>query len=169
MNPKDATPHGTAQGGSPSAGSVIARAASLVMLAYIISNLVGVVRGMVITQAFGTSAELDSFNAANRVTELLFNLMAGGALGSAFIPTFTGFLTRDDRRGAWRLASGVVQVVLAVLVAVSVLVWIFAPVLVSRGLFLLVPDSDPVQLDLTVRLLRIMLPTVMNGTWPSLR
>ena len=81
MNPEDATPHGTAQGGSPSAGSVIARAASLVMLAYIISNLVGVVRGMVITQAFGTSAELDSFNAANRVTELLFNLMAGGALG----------------------------------------------------------------------------------------
>jgi putative peptidoglycan lipid II flippase len=161
MNPEDATPHGTAQGGSPSAGSVIARAASLVMLAYIISNLVGVVRGMVITQAFGTSAELDSFNAANRVTELLFNLMAGGALGSAFIPTFTGFLTRDDRRGAWRLASGVVQVVLAVLVAVSVLVWIFAPVLVSRGLFLLVPDSDPVQLDLTVRLLRIMLPTVI--------
>jgi putative peptidoglycan lipid II flippase len=36
---------------------------------------------------------------------LLFNLVAGGALGSAFIPVFTGFLTRGDKRSAWRLAS----------------------------------------------------------------
>ncbi|MFN2305019.1 MAG: lipid II flippase MurJ, partial [Anaerolineales bacterium] len=85
----------------PSANQQIARAAGTVMVAFIISNLVGVLRGIVITNAFGTSADYDSFNAANRIVELLFNLVAGGALGSAFIPTFTGYLTRKDEKGAW--------------------------------------------------------------------
>lgn len=146
---------------SGGAGRQIARAASIVMLAYIVSTLIGLVRGMVVTSAFDVGAELDSFNAANRVTELLFNLMAGGALGSAFIPMFTGFLTRKDNRGAWRLASGVLNVVSIVLIIVSVLVWIGAPWLVEKGLYGLVETSDPAQIMLTVRLLRIMMPTVL--------
>ena len=81
-----------------SAGQQIARAAGVVMIAYILSTLVGIVRGVVISGAFGTSLELDAYNAANRVTELLFNLTAGGALGSAFIPLFTGYLTRKDTK-----------------------------------------------------------------------
>lgn len=143
------------------ANQQIARAAGTVMFAFIISNLVGVLRGIVITNAFGTSAELDSYNAANRIVELLFNLVAGGALGSAFIPTFTGFLTREDRPGAWRLASGVINLVLVALTIISILAWIFAPQIVSDGLFLLVPGSDPVQESLTIDLLRLMLPSVI--------
>ena len=144
-----------------SANQQIARAAGTVMFAFIISNLVGLVRGMVITQVFGTSADLDSFNAANRIVEVLFNLVAGGALGSAFIPAFTSFLTREDRPGAWRLASGVINLVLLALILVSSLTWIFAPTIVRDGLFLLVPGSDPVQEVLTVKLLRTMLPAVV--------
>ncbi len=147
--------------GSAQAGRQIARAAGIVMIAYVLSTLVGIVRGMVVSHAFGTSVSLDSFNAANRVTELLFNLTAGGALGSAFIPMFTGYLTRKDQQGAWRLASGVVNSVLIVLVVVSTLMWIFAPILVERGLFALVPDSSAAQVAETARLLRIMLPTVI--------
>jgi putative peptidoglycan lipid II flippase len=86
--------------------------------------------------------------------------VAGGALGSAFIPTFTGFLTRKDQKGAWRLASGVVNLVLLALIVISTLAFFFAPQIVRDGLFLLVPGSDPVQEALTARLLRIMLPSV---------
>jgi len=143
------------------ANQQIARAAGIVMIAYIFSTMIGVIRGMVVSRAFGTSTSLDSFNAANRVTELLFNLTAGGALGSAFIPMFTGYLTRKDQKGAWKLASGVVNSVLVVLVLVSTLMWIFAPFLVENGLFALVADSSAVQVAETVRLLRIMLPTVI--------
>jgi len=145
---------------STSSNQQIARAAGTVMFAFIISNLVGLARGRVITNAFGTSAQVDSFNAANRIVEVLFNLVAGGALGSAFIPTFTGFLRREDHPGAWRLASGVISLVSIVLILVSVLVFIFAPLVVREGLFLLVPGSDPVQEAMTVSLLRIMLPSV---------
>ena len=143
------------------ANQQIARAAGTVMFAFIISNLVGVLRGMVITRAFGTSTELDSFNAANRIVEVLFNLVAGGALGSAFIPTFTGFLAREDRPGAWRLASGVINLVMLVLIVVSIVAWIFAPAIVQDGLFVLVPGSDPIQELLTTHLLRMMLPAVV--------
>ena len=147
--------------GPLTANQQIARAAGTVMFAFIISNLVGVARGIVITDAFGTTANLDSFNAANRIVEVLFNLVAGGALGSAFIPTFTGFLTREDRAGAWRLASGVVNLVLLALILISVLAWIFSPQIVRDGLYILVPDSDSVQVGLTVNLLRTMLPSVV--------
>ena len=109
---------------SSSANQQIARATGTVMAAFVICNLVGLVRGMVITRAFGTSLEFDSFNAANRIVELLFNLVAGGALGSAFIPMFTGFLAKEDREGAWRLASGVINLVFLILVIISVLAWI---------------------------------------------
>lgn len=143
------------------AGQQIARAAGVVMIAYIFSTLVGIVRGVVISGAFGTSLELDAYNAANRVTELLFNLTAGGALGSAFIPLFTGYLTRKDTKGAWKLASGVFNALLLILVLVSVLMWIFAPLIVDKLLFSLVDNANPEMLSLTVKLLRTMLPTVI--------
>ena len=76
------------------------------MLAFILSQLTGLIRGILVARTFGASAELDAFLAANQVSETLFNLIAGGALGSAFIPTFTGLLARQDRAEAWRLALG---------------------------------------------------------------
>jgi putative peptidoglycan lipid II flippase len=138
----------------------IVRAAGTVMAAFIFSNLVGLARGVVVTNAFGTSVDLDAFNGANRIAELLFNLVAGGALASAFVPTFTGFLTRTDSRGAWRLASAVVNLVFLVLALVSTLAAFLAPQIVRYILFMLVPDFNPSQQALTVALLRIMLPSV---------
>jgi putative peptidoglycan lipid II flippase len=95
------------------------------------------------------------------LTELLFNLVAGGALGSAFIPMFTGMLTRKDLQGAWKLASGVINVVTIALVAIALLFWVFAPWVVQNVIYVLAPGTNIGQLDLTVRLLRIMLPTVV--------
>lgn len=89
-NPPDAVgelcPIPAAESALDKAGRQIARGATVIMLAYIISNLVGLIRGMVVSNAFGTSASLDSFNAANRVTELLFNLTAGGRLALLLFP-----------------------------------------------------------------------------------
>ena len=154
-------PKAAQAGDAQSAGQQIARATGTVMIAFIVVSLIGVVHQMVITRVFGVSASLDSFYAANRITELLFNLMAGGALGSAFIPMFTGFLTREDKKGAWKLASGVLNTVTLILVVISVLVWIFAPQIVEHGLFILAADANLGQLDETVRLLRIILPSVI--------
>lgn len=126
------------------------------MAAFVLSNLVGLVRQILITRAFGTDAAMDAFNAAARLPEVLFSLVAGGALGSAFIPTFTGFLEKKKRPDAWQLASAISNLVTLVLIALCALAWVFAPQLVSN---ILVPHFDAAQQALTVSLLRIQLLT----------
>jgi len=78
----------------------IARAAGIVIAAFALSRVLGLAREMIIGQQFGTSGELDAYLAAFRLPDILFQLVAGGALGSAFIPTFSGYLTRGAERGA---------------------------------------------------------------------
>ena len=132
----------------------IARAAGIVMAAFALSNVTGLVRQILISRAFGTGADLDALYAAQRLTDVLFNLVAGGALASAFIPTFTGFLDQGDSEGAWRLASGVLNLVFIVLVAVSVPAWLLAQPLVT---FVLARGFSPTEQALTADLLRIVL------------
>jgi putative peptidoglycan lipid II flippase len=138
----------------------IARAAGTVMLAFIISQLAGLVRSILVARAFGAGAELSAFFAANRVSETLFTLLAGGVLSSAFIPTFTTVLTKNDKQSAWRLASAVANLIILILGAAAALAAVFAPQ-ISR--YLLVPGfaNDPVLLKLTVDLLRIQLVSVV--------
>jgi putative peptidoglycan lipid II flippase len=116
---------------------------------------------MIIGARFGTSAELDAYLAAFRVPDLLFQLIAGGALGSAFIPVFTGCLTRGDLRGAWRLFSAVTNLVLIALTGLALLAALAAPLLVHT---ILAPGFSPDQQGLTVSLMRWMLvSTVIFG------
>ncbi|MCX6058040.1 MAG: murein biosynthesis integral membrane protein MurJ [Chloroflexi bacterium] len=138
------------------ANKQIARATGIVMLAFVLSNLVGLVRQILVARAFGTGASLDAFYTAATLPDLLFNLMAGGALASAFIPTFTGFLSKENRDGAWRLASSVMNISGLALAFFSGLSALFATQLVAL-LFILKPELDPALKTLTTDLLRIIL------------
>jgi len=143
------------------AGRGLARAAGTVMAAILLTQVARLLLSVVINQTFGIGAELDSFYAANRVTELLFNLMAGGALGSAFIPTLSGLLAKNRIENAWKLTSAVANLLALFLSAVTVLAILFAPQIVEHGLYLLSPGESLGQLALTTHMLRIMLPTVL--------
>jgi putative peptidoglycan lipid II flippase len=135
----------------------IAYAAGTVMAAFVLSNITGLIRQILVSRAFGTGLEIDAFNAAARLPDLLFSLVAGGALASAFIPTFTGFIAREEREDAWQLASAICNLVSLVLIATCALAALFAPQIVRYALYPLVAEIDPVRFDLTVSLLRIML------------
>ncbi|MEA1977028.1 MAG: murein biosynthesis integral membrane protein MurJ [Chloroflexota bacterium] len=137
-----------------SASRQIARASGVVMAGFILSSLLGLISQVLITRTFGTSAEIDAFTAGNRITELIFNLMAGGALASAFVPTFTSFLTRNQTQRAWRLASSIASLLFVGLGVVCALAWIAAPWLVQN---ILARGFDGPQQLLTVSLLRVML------------
>ena len=134
----------------------ILRAASLVMSAFLFSRALGLVREIVIGRQFGTTWELDAYLAAFRVPDAIFQLMAGGALGSAFIPVFTGFLAQKDHRGAWHLASGVANLVGLLLTICAVLAAIFSPTLIGR---VVAPGFSPEGKALATRLMRLMLVT----------
>ena len=132
----------------------IVKAATLVMALFVVSRALGLVRQMVIGALFGTSGNLDAYLAAARISETVYLVIAGGALGSAFIPTFADHLAKEDDAGAWRLASAVANLALIVLTAVAGALAVFAPALVRTAI---APGFDPPQQALTVSLLRLML------------
>ena len=130
------------------------------MVAFILSNLIGLIRQILVANAFGTGLEMEAFNAANRVSETLFNLVAGGALASAFIPTFTGLLTKRQHQEAWELASSICNLLLMILTVISAVAAIFSRQLVH---YVLAPGfaADPYKELLTAGLMRIMLPSAV--------
>ncbi len=146
------------------ANKQIARAAGTVMFAFVLSNVMGLVRQVLVSKTFGTNQSLDAFYAAATFPDLLFSLLAGGALASAFVPTFTGFLANENQKEAWRLASTVTNLVILILSLVSGLAALFAPAIVRHVLFVLKPELDPSLQTLTVDLLRIILlaPTIFG-------
>ncbi len=145
---------------SLSANRQIARAASLVTTAFVISILAGLIRQILVAKAFGTTDAMEAFNAANQISETLFNLAAGGALGSAFIPTFTSLLTKDKHQDAWRLASSIFNLILIITILLAGIAAVYAPQLVR---YVIAPgfSQDPAKEALAISLTRLMLPSAV--------
>lgn len=133
----------------------IARDAGTVMIAIILGQVFSLLSSVLITRAFGTGIENEAFNASNRLPDILYQLIAGGALASAFIPTFTTLLTRGERSKAWLLASAIANVITILFIILGVIIAIFAPWVVRH---ILAPGFiDPVKFNLTVELVRIQM------------
>lgn len=139
---------------TPSANRQIARAAGTIMLAFALSNLIGLVRQILISRAFGTDRAIDAFYAASTYPNLIFNLVAGGALSSAFIPTFTGLLVKNKLNSAWKLASSISNLILLSLGILSIISALLAPQIIQ---YILAPEFPPGQQELAASLLRILL------------
>ncbi len=139
-------------------GRQIGLASGLIAIFFVLSGVLGVVRQAIIGGRFGAGSELDAFAAAYRIPEMLFTLIAGGALGSAFIPVFSRFLGKDDLPGAWKLASATITLVALAGTALAAAAFLFSEA-ITRGILL--PLGTPAQQDLTAELMRIMLITVV--------
>lgn len=130
------------------------------MVLFVISRALGLLREVVVARQFGTSADMDAYVAAFSLPDFLFYVVAGGALGSAFIPVFAGYLTREDMPGAWQLASAVINWIVLLLSILTGLAAIFAPWLVAW----LFGELSLDQQLLTTELMRWMLiSTVIFG------
>lgn len=136
----------------------LARAATIVMLCFVASRVLGLLRDMVISHQFGTARALDAYFAAFAVPDFVFNVLAGGALGSAFIPAFSAALAQNDLRRAWQLARAIVNLTFVALTAISALLAIFAPDVVALTVARGFAPSDQA---LTADLMRWMLVTPM--------
>ncbi len=125
------------------------------MAFFIASRVLGVVRDIVISHQFGTSRALDAYFAAFTIPDLIFNVVAGGALGSAFIPTFAAALAKGDTNRAGRLASAVVNLALILLTAIALVLMVLAPQVAAAAWRGFSPEDQA----LTASLMRWMLLT----------
>ena len=137
------------------------RAALIVMIFFVLSRFTGILREVILSDRFGTSAQYDAYLAAFRVPDLLFQLVAGGALGSAFLPVFSGFWIKDDKPHAWLLFSRVLNLITLLLIVLASFAALFSPWIVQ---YILAPGFTPEQQALTASLMRgMLLATVVFG------
>ena len=108
---------------------------------------------------FGAGFAYDSFLLGFRISNLSRDLFAEGALSSAFVPTFTTSLVRQDKRHAGELANLVTTAILVIVGAVCLLGMWQAPHLVA----LLAPGfaATAGKFELAVRLTRILFPFLL--------
>lgn len=133
----------------------IGRATLILTAAFIASRVLGLLRTSMFAFVFGTSNTSDAYLQAFLVPDLIFNIVAGGALSSAFIPVFTNIMVGEkNEKEAWHVASAALNLALAIMAVLALIAIIFARALVplyNPGL------HDPHQLDLIASLTRIML------------
>src|SRR4051812_43512475 len=135
----------------------LARSAGLISVATMASRVLGVAREMVLAALFGASGgiEMDAFNVAFRIPNLLRDLFAEGAMTAAFVPTFTRTLTTHGRETAWRLGNLVINALLIITGAIVAIGIVFAGPIT----YAFAPSfaATPGKLELTTELTRIML------------
>ena len=129
--------------------------ALIVLVGFLVSGALGFLRIAVVGAQFGTGAANDAFAAAQQIPETIFVLVAGGALGSSFIPVYARVREIDPAQ-AWRLASAVMSLSAAAAAVFGLLVSLFAPQFVS---ILLYPDRPPEQQQLMIEMVRLMMIT----------
>ena len=137
----------------------VARNAGIVSLAVMASRLLGLVRDQVFAALFGAGLQYDAFLTAFRVPNLLRDLLAEGALSSAFVTTFTQTLQSKGREEALRLSNRVATLSVIVITIISILAWFFTAEIVR----LLAPGFFAVagKAELTISLTRIMIPFLL--------
>ncbi|MGC4044104.1 MAG: murein biosynthesis integral membrane protein MurJ [Armatimonas sp.] len=105
---------------APSAG----RATLMVMVFVMLSRVLGVVRDIAINHFYGRGIPTDIYTAAFRIPDVLQYLVAGGALATVFVPVFTEYWEKDQKKDAWRVFGTVISVV-AVIAALLVVIMEF--------------------------------------------
>lgn len=132
--------------------SRFARSTLIVAVFFGMEKVLGFVRQVIIARQFGLSPELDAFNAANNLPDLLFALISGGALAIAFIPVLTETLQKQDRQAAWDLFSRIANLMFLITAGISVLLAILAGVLVQR---VVTPGFSIEQQHLVANIMRL--------------
>ncbi|MCS7179156.1 MAG: murein biosynthesis integral membrane protein MurJ [Anaerolineae bacterium] len=136
--------------------SPLARASLMVAAFFALDKVLAFGRAVVVARQFRFSAELDAFNAANNLPDMLFALISGGALAMAFIPLMTRALTLQGRAQAWSLFSRVMNLAFVVTVSLAVLIALFAEPIV-RAEIGIAPGFGRSQQRLVAELMRLHL------------
>lgn len=139
-----------------------ARAAAGMGVATAVSRIFGFVRVLAIAAVLGTTYLGNAFQSSNSVSNVVFELLAAGALSAVLVPTFVALMGRGEREEAERVAGSVLGLALAGLGVVTVVAVAAAPFLahvLTSGV------GDPViaarQEELTAYLLRFFIPQVL--------
>ena len=126
-------------------------ATAILVATSLLSNVLGLLRDRFLAQKIATDL-LDTYFAALRIPDFLFNFLILGTVSAAFIPIFVQYRAKSDDE-AWEVASVMVSISVVILISLCVLLALFMPVLIP----LTVPAFSPEKQHLTIQLSRLLL------------
>lgn len=130
----------------------ILSAAFIIMVMIAASRILGLVRNRILAHFFPVEV-LSLYFAAFRLPEIVFEVLVFGTLSSAFIPTFTSYLSQKKEAEAWQLAAIGLNLALLIFAFFALLIFIF-----TRPLYqIMAAGFTPDELDQVVALARILL------------
>ncbi|MDD4290304.1 MAG: murein biosynthesis integral membrane protein MurJ [Patescibacteria group bacterium] len=130
--------------------------AILISVFSVLSKILGLLRDRILASNFGAGHILDSYFAAFRIPDFIFNSLILGALASAFVPVFVK-LSKEDEKHAIKVSNSVLNIITLILSVLCLIAFFNIDFLVK----LLAPGFNYFQLQLTARLSSIMLISVV--------
>lgn len=130
----------------------IARSSLIIALFFGLDKILAFGRAIIINNQFGLSYELDVFNAANNIPDLLSALISGGALGVALIPVLSEYLEKRGRADAWELFTRILNLAFIVTASLAMLTAFIAPWLMDN---VIAPGFPVEQRILATELMRL--------------
>jgi putative peptidoglycan lipid II flippase len=104
------------------------KASSVMAVGTILSRITGFIRALLGVAVLGTALLADTYNVANTMPNILYNLLVGGALTAIFVPQLVRSFSDED--GGHGFASRLVTTISVILLALVAIGIIFAPALV---------------------------------------
>lgn len=131
-------------------------AAGLLVAVALVGQALGFLRNRLISTNFTVTdpGSSDAFFVAFMIPDFFYFTIAAGALGVAFMPYIAAHVNSGDRRMVWRLTSSLMNVLIIAMLAVGVVILVFAPQLVR----LLAPDlaAHPENFHQAVTIMRLV-------------
>jgi putative peptidoglycan lipid II flippase len=138
----------------------IAKDASIVGAATLLSRVLGFFRDVIVASVLGAGPAADAFYVAYRLPNTLRRLFAEGSMTMAFVPVFSDLREKKGDEAAFAMTRSALVWLVMILGAVTLLAIVFA-----RPITLLIAPGfagDASQMDLTVKLVRIVFPYIIE-------
>ena len=132
------------------------KSSTIMAVGTIVSRITGLVRGLLLVAVLGTTLLGDTFNVANTMPNILYNLIIGGALTAVFVPQIVR--ATSDADGGSAFISRLVTVTFVFLAGLVLLAIVLAPVLV--GIFATSYIGRP-EFEVTTLFMRYCLPQIL--------
>jgi putative peptidoglycan lipid II flippase len=151
---------GDGRGRRGRAAPTFARSTAVMAVGTLLSRVTGFGRLVALAYAMGFTRLTDSYDLANVTPNIVYELILGGILSATLLPVFVDLLATEDEDEAWRAVSAVVTTAAVVLVAVTGIFVVVAPLLVR--LYTIGNDTASLgaQREVATSLLRMFAPQV---------
>lgn len=136
--------------------SKLSKTSLLLVICLGVNKCVAALRQIIIARQFGLSVELDIFNIANNLPDMLFTLISGGALSMALIPVMADVINKKGKNAGWKLFSSVANLCFLCAAILAFFTAVFSrPLVVSQ--IGIAPGFSEEQQASVIRLMRLNL------------